>query len=92
MIEVAALLAAGAAIGLLAGLHGIGGGVVAVPVLLEMLSGRPDAAGMAIGTTHAAVLVSALPAFVAHARAGGVDRRLVRGWLPAMLVGALLPG
>jgi len=85
-----ALLAAGATIGLLAGLLGIGGGVVAVPVLLEVLAGRADAAAVAIGTAHAAVLLASIPAVIAHARAGTLDRTLLRAWLPAMLVGTLL--
>jgi uncharacterized membrane protein YfcA len=89
LIEAAALLAAGGLIGLLAGLLGIGGGVVAVPVLLEILAGRPDAAAVAIGTAHAAVLIAALPAVAAHRRAGGIDGRLLRAWLPPMLVGAV---
>lgn len=72
----AALLAAGAAIGLLGGLLGIGGGVIAVPVLLERL-GQDRAAG-AIGTAHAAVLLAALPAIIAHARAGRIARLLRR--------------
>lgn len=88
MIEIA-LLGAGAGIGLLAGLLGIGGGVIAVPVLLEVLAGQADAAGIAIGTAHAAVLLSAVPAALAHYRAGSVDRRLTRAWLPPMLAGAL---
>jgi uncharacterized membrane protein YfcA len=87
LIEVAALLAAGAAIGLLGGLLGIGGGVIAVPVLLELLG--QDRATAAIGTAHAAVLLAALPAILAHARAGRIARPLLRAWLPAMLTGTL---
>lgn len=89
MIEAALLLAAGSAIGLLAGLLGIGGGVIAVPVLLDLLAGRPDTAAVAIGTAHAAVLVSSVPALLAHARAKTISFPLLRNWLPAMLLGAL---
>ena len=67
-----ALLAAGAAIGLLAGLLGIGGGVIAVPVLLDVLGGRPDAAAVAIGTADAAVLLAALPGVAVFSLAGQV--------------------
>jgi uncharacterized membrane protein YfcA len=85
LAEAAALLAAGGCIGLLAGLLGIGGGVVAVPVLLELLG--TDRARAAIGTAHAAVLLAALPAIRTHARAGRIGWPLLRAWLPAMLAG-----
>lgn len=90
MTEILLLLATGVAIGLLGGLLGIGGGVVAVPVLLEVMAGRADATATAIGTAHAAVLLSALPAAAAHARAGTVNGKLLRAWLPALLAGAVL--
>lgn len=88
--SIAALLAAGAAIGLLAGLLGIGGGVIAVPVLLEVFGGGDDGAALALGTAHGAVLLAALPALAAHRRAGAVDGALLRRWLPPMLAGAAL--
>ncbi|WP_237215504.1 TSUP family transporter, partial [Falsiroseomonas oryziterrae] len=84
------MLAAGATIGLLAGLLGIGGGVIAVPVLLEVLEKHDDAAALSIGTAHAAVLLAAIPALAAHWRAGVVDMQLVRRWLPAILAGAAI--
>ena len=88
----ATLLAAGVLTGLLSGLLGIGGGVVAVPVLLEVFAATgldPAAqASFAIGTAHALVLVASVSAAAAHARAGRVDRALVRAWTPALLIGA----
>lgn len=91
---IAVLLATGVATGLLSGLLGIGGGVVAVPVLLEVFASAglspPLATPLAIGTAHAAVLLASIAAAVAHARAGRVDRALLRRWLPPMLVGAML--
>ncbi len=90
---VAILLAAGVATGLLSGLLGIGGGVVVVPVLLEVLPAAgvaPDAATrLAIGTAHAAVLLASLPAAAAHARAGRVDRGLLGAWLPGLAAGTV---
>lgn len=89
----AVLLAAGVGVGLLSGLLGIGGGVIAVPVLLEVFAaaGLDPAvqAPLAIGTAHALVLVASVSAAVAHARAGRVDRGLVRAWLPGVIGGAL---
>jgi uncharacterized membrane protein YfcA len=89
----AVLLAASIGVGLLSGLLGIGGGVIAVPVLLEVFAaaGLEPAmqAPLAIGTAHALVLVASVSAVLAHARAGRVDRGLLRAWLPAMVAGAL---
>lgn len=90
----AALLATGALIGLLAGLLGIGGGVIAVPVLLEIfaLAGIDDATAvtLAIGTAQATILVTSVAATTAHWRAGTIDRGLVLAWLPALIVGTIL--
>lgn len=90
----AALLATGALIGLLAGLLGIGGGVVAVPVLLEVFAlagmAEPAAVRLAVGTGQASILVASITAIVAHGRAGTIDVALVRAWLPGLMAGALL--
>ncbi|MBY0336331.1 MAG: sulfite exporter TauE/SafE family protein, partial [Acetobacteraceae bacterium] len=90
--EILALLAAGALTGLLSGLLGIGGGVVIVPVLLELFAAQalpePLRLPLATGTAHAAVLLTSVSAALAHGRAGRVDGRLVRAWLPPLLLGA----
>jgi uncharacterized membrane protein YfcA len=90
----AVLLGTGVLIGLLAGLLGVGGGVIAVPVLLEVFAimglGEATAVTLAVGTAQASILVASLTAVSAHWRAGTIDRTLVRAWLPALLVGTLL--
>jgi uncharacterized membrane protein YfcA len=79
-------------IGLLAGLLGVGGGIIAVPVMLDVFGrfGMPDATAtpLAIGTAQASVLVASITAVVAHWRARSIDRDLVRAWLPALIAGA----
>jgi uncharacterized membrane protein YfcA len=91
--EALLLLSAGAAIGAVGGLLGIGGGVIAVPVLLEVLAARgmaPAAATpLAIGTAQAVILLSSVSAALAHHRAGGIDPALLRAWLPAVALGGL---
>jgi uncharacterized membrane protein YfcA len=88
-----ALLAAGILIGLLAGLLGVGGGIIAVPVLLDLFGriGMPDATAtpLAIGTAQASVLIASITAVLAHWRSGTIDRTLVKAWLPALLVGTV---
>jgi uncharacterized protein len=87
------LLAAGIVIGLLAGLLGVGGGIVAVPVLLDVFAnlGLPDttATPLAIGTAQASVLIASITAVLAHWRGGTIDRALVKAWLPALMVGTV---
>lgn len=90
-LAVLALGAAGTLVGMVGGLLGIGGGVIIVPVLIEILAaqGLPAEARtpLAIGTAHAAVLLASVSATLAHARSGRVDRALVGAWLPPMLAG-----
>lgn len=89
-----ALLATGVLIGLLAGFLGVGGGVVAVPALLDIFAllgfAESTATPLAIGTAQASILVASVTAVYAHWRAGTVDRALVRAWLPALAVGAAI--
>jgi uncharacterized membrane protein YfcA len=88
------LVAAGVLIGLLAGLLGVGGGVVAVPVLLEIFVylelDENTAVALAVGTAQASILIASLTAVQAHARAGSIDWALVRSWLPALLAGTAI--
>ncbi len=85
---------AGAIIGLVGGLLGIGGGVIAVPLLLEVFahstSSDADRAALAIGTAQAAILLSSVAAATGHASAGTIDRSILRAWMPAIVAGALL--
>jgi len=90
----AALVATGLLIGLLAGLLGVGGGVVAVPILLEIFEfqgiAEPQAVPLAVGTAQASILIASSTAAAAHWRAGTIDRELVRAWLPALMAGAIV--
>ena len=86
-----ALLTTGIVIGLLAGLLGVGGGIIAVPVLLEVFAATgvadPVIVPLAVGTAQTSILIASLTAAAAHWRAGTIDRRLVKEWLPALIVG-----
>ena len=89
------LLGTGLLIGLLAGFLGVGGGVIAVPILLDVFTlmglDEAGATALAIGTAQASILVASVTAVVAHRKAGTIDGPLVRAWLPALLLGTL-PG
>jgi len=91
---VAALAAAGAAAGLIAGLLGVGGGIVTVPVLFQVfeLMGIDPSVRMhlAVGTSLAAIVPTALTSMRHHYRAGAVDNAVVRSWAPSVAVGVLI--
>jgi uncharacterized protein len=85
------LLAAGCATGLLAGLLGIGGGGILVPVLYEVFGalGVADAIRMhlAVGTSLAVIVPTSLRSFAAHRARGAVDLDLVRSMAPWVVLG-----
>lgn len=85
------LLATGLVIGVLAGLLGVGGGVIAVPILLEVFDAlgmaEAPAISLAVGTAQATILVTSLTAATAHWRADTIDWSLVRNWMPSLIVG-----
>ncbi|MFQ3665104.1 MAG: sulfite exporter TauE/SafE family protein [Sphingomonadaceae bacterium] len=87
------LLGAGALAGLTAGLFGIGGGFVVVPVLmfiLPMLGAMPESlAHVAIGTSLATIVVTSLRSVQAHARRGAVDTTVLRDWAPWLAIGVV---
>nr|WP_290652444.1 sulfite exporter TauE/SafE family protein [Aquisalimonas sp.] len=89
-------LIAGAIAGLIAGLFGLGGGVVIVPVLLVVFAaqGMPEAIimHMAVGSSLAVILLTSLSSVRAHHRLHGVlwpvFGRLVGGIAAGALLGA----
>ena len=78
------LIVAGAAIGLLAGLFGIGGGAISVPVFFELFGvlGYPDEVRMpmAVGTSLAVIIPTSLNSARGHFKRGTVDMALLRLW------------
>ena len=91
---VLALLAAGAGAGVLAGLLGIGGGIVLVPVLFELgrVYGVPAGINMhiAVASSLATIIPTSLASIRAHQRRGAVDWELFRSWGPAVAIGVMI--
>jgi uncharacterized membrane protein YfcA len=83
----------GVVVGFLAGLLGIGGGAVMVPMLLWVfaINGFPQANMMhlALATAMATILFTSVSSVRAHARRGGVDWRVVAGMLPGIVLGSI---
>ena len=87
----AALATAGACTGVLAGLVGVGGGTVVVPVLYEVfgLYGVPDEIRMplCVGTSLAVIVPTSISSFLGHCKKGAVDLAVLRGWTLPVAVG-----
>ncbi|MEF2554029.1 sulfite exporter TauE/SafE family protein [Aurantimonas sp. A2-1-M11] len=87
------LFAAAAAAGFLAGLFGIGGGAIFVPVLYQTFEelGVSHAVSMhlAIGSSLAIIVPTSIRSLISHWRRGVVDWRLLREWIVAIPLGAI---
>jgi uncharacterized protein len=95
LIELALLLiAVGALSGFLAGVFGIGGGAVLVPVFYECfrLAGVPLEVRMplCVGTSLAVIIPTSIRSFRAHYRRGAVDMDLIRRWWLPIVIGVTL--
>jgi len=88
------LMFTGAVAGLLAGLLGVGGGIVIVPVLFHMFGvldlPQGSAMHMAIGTSLATIVPTSIFSMRAHWRKGNVDTDLLKVWAVWALVGAIV--
>lgn len=90
----AAYIALGLVVGFVAGLLGVGGGLIIVPVLIALFHTSALAAGMepqlALGTSLASILFTSISSMRAHHRHGAVEWPLVRRIAPGIIVGTLL--
>lgn len=93
-MDLPVLLLSGAVAGTLAGLLGIGGGVIIVPIVTLLFESHGIAHGlaikMALGTSLATIVVTALSSIYTHHRKGAVEWGLFRTMGPAVFVGSLL--
>lgn len=80
--------------GMLAGLLGIGGGIIIVPVLALVFGHQgvdPDALmHVAIGTSLGTIVITSLSSIRAHQRRGAIDWRVFRAITPGIVVGGML--
>jgi uncharacterized membrane protein YfcA len=86
--------ALGAVAGILAGMLGIGGGLVIVPMLVFAFGWQhfPDPVIMhlALGTSMASIIFTSVSSFWAHHKRGAVQWIVVRRIVPGILVGTFL--
>ena len=86
---IAAVVVAGVATGILAGLFGIGGGAIIVPVLYEVfrILGVPEEVRMqlCVGTSMAIIIPTTIRSYLTHRAKGAVLNDVVRAWaVPAV--------
>jgi uncharacterized membrane protein YfcA len=94
LLELAVLLVmTGALAGFLAGIFGIGGGAVLVPVLYECfrLAGVPLEVRMplCIGTSLAIIIPTSIRSWQAHHQRGSVDMDILKKWALPVLIGVI---
>jgi uncharacterized membrane protein YfcA len=91
---VAVLLFTGVIGGIMAGLLGVGGGIVIVPVLYHSfkLIGIDESVLMhvAVATSLATIVATSISSARAHHKKGGIDTALLRQWGPFIAFGVLL--
>lgn len=97
MLEIEWLLSflfLGSIVGFMAGLLGIGGGGIMVPVLTSifLLQGVAvdSVVHLALGTSMASMIVTSFSSFRAHNSRGGVIWHVVRGMTPGIILGTFL--
>jgi len=87
------LVAAGAVTGLLAGLFGVGGGAVIVPVLYEVFRviGVSEEVRMplVVGTSLAVIIPTSIRSYRAHLAKGLVDTSIIKIWAAPVVLGVL---
>jgi uncharacterized membrane protein YfcA len=87
------LVAVGALSGFLAGLFGIGGGAILVPVFYECfrLAGVPLEVRMplCIGTSLAIIIPTSISSFRAHYLRGAVDMEILKAWWLPVVTGVI---
>lgn len=88
------LLLAGALTGVLAGVFGVGGGALMVPVLYEVFGvlDVPDDTRMplAVGTSLAIIIPTSVRSWLGHRARGAVDVDLLRKWAAPIVLGVLV--
>jgi uncharacterized membrane protein YfcA len=89
-----ALITTGIIAGFLAGLLGVGGGVVIVPVLYFLFQSfdvsAQSAMLIATATSLATIVPTSLTSIKSHSRIGNVDFSLLKSWGPYILVGVVI--
>ena len=95
LIQMLVLLAViGAFAGVLAGLLGVGGGIVLVPAFFYAFQTLgyegPQLMQMCLATSLATIIVTSVRSVLSHNKKGAVDWQILRGYAPGIILGAVL--
>lgn len=95
LAQMAALLVViGALAGIIAGLLGVGGGIVLVPAFFYAFSALgfdgPNLMQVCLATSLATIVVTSMKSIRAHDAKGAVDWAILKGWGPFIAAGALV--
>ncbi|MCK0170247.1 sulfite exporter TauE/SafE family protein [Aliiroseovarius sp. S1123] len=95
LLPMTALLAAiGAFAGVLAGLLGVGGGIVLVPAFFYAFSalgyGSDQLMQICLATSLATIIVTSVRSVLSHNKKDAVDWDILKGWAPGIAAGALI--
>jgi uncharacterized membrane protein YfcA len=93
-LEIVSLLVLGVFAGVLAGLLGVGGGLIIVPVLVWLFHSHPDIAPvsimhLALGTSSATIMITAISSIISHHRRGAILWPVALQLSPGIVLGAL---
>jgi uncharacterized membrane protein YfcA len=97
MAEIIIFIFSGIFIGIAAGLFGLGGGLMIVPVVtycLVYFSYTPFDQAIIIGisTSLASMVITGAMAAYAHSKNNNVDRAIIKIFLPGLIIGSLIIG
>ncbi|WP_299937707.1 sulfite exporter TauE/SafE family protein [uncultured Pelagimonas sp.] len=88
------LLISSAFAGILAGLLGVGGGIVLVPVFFYIFSwlgfDGPMLMQVCLATSLGTIILTSLRSVQAHNKRGAVDWSILKSWAPGIVIGAVL--
>lgn len=88
------LLTIGAVAGVLAGLLGVGGGIILVPAFFYAFSvlgyDGPQLMQVCLATSLATIIVTSARSVLAHNRRDAVDWGILQSWAPGISIGAIL--
>ena len=90
---IALLFVVGAFAGIIAGLLGVGGGIVLVPAFFYVFTalgyGGPQVMQVCLATSLATIIFTSIRSVSAHNKKGAVDWEVLKSWAPGIVIGAI---
>ncbi len=90
----ALLLMIGAVAGVVAGLLGVGGGIILVPAFYYMFAAlgydSENLMQICVATSLATIIFTSIRSVLSHNKKGAVDWDILKGWAPGIAIGAVI--